>query len=126
MSARRARFRAKIILLAIGVFSAAACGVVSPLVPLALTARNIAFEPPSLEAPALAAFTIRFQNADAAEMLHTVEIRLLDGVTLVERQDAIPGGTTAEYSFKSLPPGEYVFICSIHPIPSMTGTLLVH
>ena len=29
------------------------------------------------------------------------------------------------YQYDGLPPGTYTYICSIHPIPAMTGTLTV-
>ncbi|MEA2674710.1 MAG: hypothetical protein QOI92_1902, partial [Chloroflexota bacterium] len=35
------------------------------------------------------------------------------------------GGTSNAYQYTALQPGDYTYICSIHPIPAMTGTLTV-
>lgn len=96
-----------------------------PSVELTLTAKDIAFGDLSLDAPANAPIVIQFTNADVPGILHVVDLRRSDGSTVVREQDAIDGGTSAEYEFDALPPGTYLFTCRIHPIPSMTGTLRV-
>ena len=54
-----------------------------------------------------------------------VQIRQSDGTTVVQEQAAIPGGSEKAYQYTPLPAGTYTFICSIHPVPNMTGTLTV-
>ena len=87
-------------------------------------AANIAFDTTALEAPADEAFGIDFVNQDAG-VPHDVDIRTADGA---DRRRQIPsckdaGETT--YAVRPLAAGTYTFICSVHPIPAMTGTLTV-
>jgi plastocyanin len=56
---------------------------------------------------------------------HDVDIRADDKTTVVQNQEVVNGGAKATYEYKGLKAGTYVFICSIHPIPNMTGTLTV-
>ena len=58
-------------------------------------------------------------------MIHDVDIRKKNGKTVVVDQKTTDGGQTADYQYPKLEAGEYVFICSVHPIPGMTGTLTV-
>jgi cytochrome c oxidase subunit II len=89
------------------------------------TAKNIAFEQLSLEVPANQAFVIEFKNDDPSTVTHDIDIHGPDGA-LIQSQDPIPGGQSAQYSYNALAPGTYKFICSIHPtVPSMNGTLTV-
>src|SRR5207253_2538736 len=44
---------------------------------------------------------------------------------VVVDQPTTKDGETQTYVYPGLPAGTYVFICSIHPIPAMTGTLTV-
>jgi mono/diheme cytochrome c family protein/plastocyanin len=94
-------------------------------VTLEMTASGIAFLTKSLEAPAGQSFAIEFINQDPPGVIHDVDIRETDGTTVVQDQPTIDGGETATYVYEPLEAGEYVFICSIHPIPAMTGTLTV-
>jgi plastocyanin len=91
---------------------------------LEVTAVNIAFEEKELTAPADQPFSIHFVNDDPAGMIHDIDIRDSGGQTLQD-QDTIDGGTEATYEYTPLAAGDYTFICSIHPIPAMTGTLTV-
>lgn len=86
--------------------------------------QNIAFEPKELTVGADEPFEIRFVNRDPAGVLHDVDIRNAAGETLQDQQ-TIDGGAETTYRFEALPAGQYTFICSIHPIPGMTGTLTV-
>jgi mono/diheme cytochrome c family protein/plastocyanin len=91
---------------------------------LEVTATGIAFAEKELTAPADAAFNIHFVNEDPAGVLHDIDIRDSGGQTLQD-QATIDGGEEATYAYTPLAAGEYVYICSIHPIPAMTGTLTV-
>lgn len=91
---------------------------------VAVTAEGIAFDPTKLTVDAGKDFAIDFNQKDAGVGGHNVEIRAQDGTSLFK--GAIlndPGETT--YLVPKLAPGTYVFICSVHPIPAMTGTLTV-
>ena len=90
-----------------------------------VTAKDIAFDTKSLEVAANAPFVIDFTNADPAGVPHNVQIRQTDGKTVLQDQPTVDGGKTAQYQYKALAPGTYTFICSVHPIPAMTGTLTV-
>ena len=72
-----------------------------------------------------ASLPVRAQDNPVLAKVNGVEIRQSDGTTVVQKQEAIPGGTEKSYQYDALPAGTYTFICSIHPVPAMTGTLTV-
>jgi plastocyanin len=90
-----------------------------------VVAKGITYDTHSLVAPADTAFTIEFKNQDPSGVAHDIDIRAADKTTVMQNQEVVNGGTAATYNYDALPAGEYVFICSIHPIPSMTGALTV-
>jgi plastocyanin len=45
---------------------------------------------------------------------------------VVANTTEIDGGTSTTYVYGGLDAGAYTFICSIHPVPTMTGTLTVN
>lgn len=92
---------------------------------LQVVAKDIAFDKKTLEAPADTGFVIDFKNDDVASITHDIDIRQGDGTTVVKDQPTIPGGQATQYTYEALPAGSYTFICSIHPVPAMTGTLTV-
>jgi mono/diheme cytochrome c family protein len=89
-----------------------------------LVAVNIAFDKTALEVPADEAFGIALDNKDVAGLQHNVEIKAEDG-TVIDDPAPIDGGQQTTYSYAPLKAGTYTFICRIHPIPAMTGTLTV-
>ncbi|MBA3876460.1 MAG: cytochrome c oxidase subunit II [Anaerolinea sp.] len=91
---------------------------------LNVTAREIAFDTKALEVPADTPFAIAFQNQDPSGVTHDIDIRDANGNVLAN-QEPINGGTSTNYTYEGLPAGTYTFICAIHPIPAMTGTLTV-
>jgi cytochrome c oxidase subunit 2 len=91
---------------------------------LEMTASGIAFPTKALDAPAGQPFAIHFLNEDPAGTIHDIDIRDASGATLQD-QRTIDGGEEATYNYTPLDAGEYTFICSIHPVPAMTGTLTV-
>jgi plastocyanin len=104
--------------------SAAPGGEVAPPGALTLVAKGIAFDTHALEAKAGAPFTIFLRNEDPSTTPHDVEIRTADGAK-VQGQPKTDGGKSQAYKYDALQPGSYVFICSIHPIDAMKGTLTV-
>lgn len=93
-------------------------------VQLKLVSVGFAFDLKELEAKAGEAFSIELDNQDPPGTPHNVEIRTQDG-TSIENPAPIDGGTSTTYVYKPLEAGTYTFICQVHPIPAMTGTLTV-
>ena len=91
---------------------------------LPVTAQGFAFVEKSLEVPAGKPFTVWFVNKDAAGTPHDVELRATDG-TVLKEVPPVDGGKSLAYQYDALQAGAYTYICSIHPIPAMTGTLTV-
>jgi len=89
-----------------------------------ITASNVSFDKKSLDVTAGKAFGITFKVDDPGQV-HDIDIRKSDKTTVVADQPTTKDGATANYVYPALDPGEYVFICSVHPIPAMTGTLTV-
>jgi plastocyanin/mono/diheme cytochrome c family protein len=91
---------------------------------LELVASGIAFDLKELEVSAGEPFAIHLVNEDVAGVPHDVDIEESDG-TVLQDQQTVDGGQEVTYIYEALEAGEYVFQCSIHPIPAMTGTLTV-
>jgi mono/diheme cytochrome c family protein/plastocyanin len=90
---------------------------------LDVVALNVAFDTKELTAPAGEVFGIHLDNQDGAGLDHDVDIRLEDGTVVVDNEDIPTGEVT--YTIEPLDAGTYTFICSVHPVPNMTGTLRV-
>lgn len=104
--------------------SAAPAGGGAPPGALVLEAKGIAFDVKSLEAAAGQPIVIYLKNDDPPSTPHDVEIRSTDGAKL-QGQPPTNGGAAQAYTYNALESGTYTFICSIHPIDAMTGTLTV-
>ncbi|HEX7950598.1 MAG TPA: cupredoxin domain-containing protein [Candidatus Limnocylindrales bacterium] len=89
-----------------------------------VVAQNIAFDVKQLTAPANKAFGIDFKQMDAGVGGHNIQIKDSGGNVVFDGQVLTDPGETA-YVVPALPAGTYSFLCKIHPIPSMTGTLTV-
>jgi plastocyanin len=85
-----------------------------------VTALAISFVEKTITAPADAPFTIVFDN-QAAGVAHDVDLIDTAG-TKVFNSEPIVGPSSTVYDVGALPAGTYTFICSLHPIPDMTGT----
>ena len=68
-------------------------------------------------------FAIHFDNTDDGQE-HDVDIRDAGGETLRDNAK-VTGPGEATYAIEGLAAGTYTFICSVHPIPQMSGTLTV-
>jgi plastocyanin len=99
-------------------------GQVAPPGSLPIVAKNFAYDVQTLQVASGKGFTIFFTNQDPAGTPHDVELRNKDG-SVIKSQPPTNGGTSQAYQYDALQPGDYVYICSIHPIPAMTGTLTV-
>lgn len=89
-----------------------------------VVAKAFTFEQKELEVAADKPFTIWFVNEDPPGTPHDVELRATDGAVL-QKVAPVDGGKSQAYEYTPLAAGTYTFICSIHPIPAMTGTLTV-
>ena len=58
-------------------------------------------------------------------MAHDIDLRSADGSQLIKDQPTINGGTSKAYQYDALQPGTYQYICSVHSVPPMTGTITV-
>ena len=96
-----------------------------PATSFKIAAKDIAFNVKAITVKADAPFTIDFANNEVPGVTHDIEIRATDGTTVIEKQDVVNGGAAVTYQYKALAAGSYVFICSIHPVPNMTGTITV-
>jgi len=88
-----------------------------------VVAQNVAFDTTTIELPPDVPTTITFDNRDAGTQ-HNIAIytdpelsqELFNG-------DLITGPAAIEYEVSPLPPGDYVFVCIVHP--NMKGTVVV-
>jgi plastocyanin len=92
---------------------------------LGLVAFQVAFDQKELQATAGEPFQIFLRNDDPAGTPHDVDIRSTDGAEVIKDTPTTDGGQEQLYEYEPLEAGTYQFICSIHPIPAMTGTLTV-
>lgn len=92
---------------------------------LVVVAKDVAFDIHDLTVDAGKPFAIEFRNEDPAGLPHDVDIRAADKTTVVQDEPHTDGGKDTLYQYTPLQPGTYTFICSVHPIPAMTGTLTV-
>ena len=88
-----------------------------------VVAEGFEFDVKDVEAPANTTFVIHFENKDQS-IPHDVDIRLADGTPVADNPLVNTVGV-ADYVIEPLVAGTYTFICSVHPIPAMTGTLTV-
>jgi cytochrome c oxidase subunit II len=77
---------------------------------------SLQFETDRLEAPAGEPFCIEFTNNDSAPHDIGIDDIGFDG-------EDVPAGESITYSIPAMEPGDYTFICNIHP--TMTGTITV-
>jgi plastocyanin len=83
-----------------------------------IAAEELSFSTGRLEAPAGESFRLVFENQ--ASVPHNVSIHR--GEEAVFEGEVVAGPTTVTYSVPALEPGEYAFVCDIHP--EMSGTLV--
>jgi len=96
----------------------------APGTTIELVASGIEFDTLEITVPAGEPFAIHLVNQDPPGVPHDVDIETAEGAVLQDT-DTVDGGGEVTYTYDPLDAGEYVFQCSIHPIPNMTGTLIV-
>jgi plastocyanin len=88
-----------------------------------VVAENIAFDTQTIVLPAETEHTITFENRDVG-VPHDIAIFTDPSLTTeLFRGELVTGPTTVTYTVPPLPPGEYYFLCTVHPM--MNGTVLV-
>lgn len=80
------------------------------------------FAQTEVTAPALVPFVIEFDNADPS-VPHNVAVLSEEGGEAVAAAEIVTGPAVVEYEIPALDPGEYPFVCEVHP-QTMTGTLI--
>jgi plastocyanin len=91
---------------------------------ITVVAKDIAFDTKAIDVPAGQPFAILLRNDDPVGVPHDIDIRDGGGAVLQDTPHT-EGGQSQLYEYTPLEPGQYVFICSVHPLPAMTGTLTV-
>jgi plastocyanin len=93
---------------------------VIPAAATTITARNVEFAPTTVAMEAGVPLRLVLQNEDAG-VPHNILVR--GGGTDIGKTEIVTGIDRAELSFGPLPPGDYEFLCEVHP--NMTGTITV-
>jgi plastocyanin len=86
-------------------------------------AKGVSYNTHALTVTAGQPFAILFKNQDGGTD-HDIDIRDASGKT-IQDQPHVTGVKDQLYNYTALQPGTYTFICSVHPIAQMTGTLTV-
>lgn len=91
---------------------------------LQLVADKVAFDRHCLAVPADVPFSIQLENRESVP--HNIAIfGGAEGDELLFRGDVFTGPATQTVSVPKLEPGRYLFRCDLHPIPAMSGSLVV-
>lgn len=94
-----------------------------PATTLTITAKDIAYAPAQMSAPAGSPLQIRFDNQDAG-VPHNLGLYGDAGFSTKLYESAIKSGPAVEdITIPGLVPGTYQFRCTVHP--NMTATLTV-
>ena len=87
-----------------------------------LSANNLEFDASVIEAPAGEEFTITFTNLESQP--HNVAVDTEEGGDEIVTGEVITGpDATTTITVPPLEPGEYYFVCDVHP--EMNGTIVV-
>jgi plastocyanin len=91
---------------------------------LDLLAKDLAFDKRTLEVPAGAEVTIRFDNADPGILHNFALYTNQEAQEEVFVGDLTTGPVKVDFTFPAPAPGSYFFRCDVHP-DQMTGTFIV-
>jgi plastocyanin len=89
-------------------------------------AATAGFDPNKLEGPANTPFTVTFDNQDTTTSPHNWVLKDPSGAKVQVGGDTgfFSGPAKREYQIPALAPGDYSFLCEVHPAV-MTGTLTI-
>ena len=104
--------------------SAGAASDDAEAIEVVVAARDLAFDPDVIRAPAGAELTVRLTNAGLEP--HNIAFTLDSGEILGPEavSDIIGSGDSVSVTFTTPGPGRYAFLCQVHPL-EMTGRLRV-
>jgi plastocyanin len=88
-----------------------------------VVAQNVAFDTSTIELPPDVPTTITFDNRDAGTQHNIAIYTDLQLSQELFNGELVTGPATIEYPVPPLQPGEYVFVCIVHP--TMNGTVVV-
>jgi cytochrome c oxidase subunit II len=88
-----------------------------------LVAADVAFDKHELRVAADTPWTLHYTNQDS--FAHDFVIVDADNQEVFRVQPFSGPDATDDFAVPPLPAGEYTFYCEIHPVPEMTGTLIV-
>lgn len=86
-----------------------------------ISAADLAFDASVIQATAGEAFTVSFTNNEA--LPHNFSVYTEEGGDRIAQGEIINEGVTDEIEIDALEPGEYYFVCDLHP--EMNGTIVV-
>jgi plastocyanin len=86
-----------------------------------ISADDLAFDANVIQATAGEAFTVSFTNNEAVP--HNFSVYTEEGGEAIATGEIINEGVTDEVEIEALEPGEYYFVCDLHP--EMNGTIVV-
>ena len=86
-----------------------------------ISADGLAFDANVIQATSGEAFTVTFTNNEAVP--HNFSVYTEEGGDAIAQGDVINEGETDEVEIEALEPGEYYFVCDLHP--EMNGTIVV-
>jgi plastocyanin len=86
-----------------------------------ISADDLAFDANVIQATAGEAFTVTFTNNEGVP--HNFSVYTEEGGDAIVQGDIINEGETDEVEIGALEPGEYYFVCDLHP--EMNGTIVV-
>ena len=86
-----------------------------------ISAADLAFDANVIQATAGEAFTVSFTNNEAVP--HNFSVYTEEGGEAIATGEIITEGVTDEVEIEALEPGEYYFVCDLHP--EMNGTIVV-
>lgn len=87
-----------------------------------VTAADLEFSVDTITATAGEAFTVSFTNSEGVP--HNFSVYAEEGGDEIAVGNVVSEGETDEVSIDALEPGEYFFVCDVHP-QEMTGTIVV-
>jgi plastocyanin len=88
---------------------------------VAISAADLAFDASVIQATAGEAFTVTFTNNEAVP--HNFSVYTEEGGEAIATGEIIGEGLTDEVEIAALEPGEYYFVCDLHP--EMNGVIVV-
>ena len=91
---------------------------------IAISADQLRFSAPCMAAPAGMAFVVRFTNNESEQHNVAIYTDRSKGTSITVGDTIIGPDKTVDYPADALAPGDYYFVCIVHPA-TMNGALYV-